>query len=131
MPRKADTWISLAALKFGDPSRSVRRPIRQPLVVLITVTPPSGVTPELARMKPLPLARVHFIPAVRDRQVKRPRVMDVPYARVGVLAPALERHFPPVHSFNVLSAPRVTDRAGTYVRHSVSGLRSDGPESSI
>lgn len=47
-------------------------------MVWITVTLPIGVTPELARMKPLPLASVHFIPVVMERQVNRPKVIELP-----------------------------------------------------
>jgi hypothetical protein len=50
----------------------------QPLVVVVTVTPPSGVIPDLARTKPLPLFRVRFMPVVIERQVNGPSVIEVP-----------------------------------------------------
>ena len=43
-----------------------------------TVALPSAVVAPLEMRKPSPLARVHFIPAVDDAQVKGPRVIDWP-----------------------------------------------------
>jgi hypothetical protein len=39
---------------------------------------PSAVVAELEMRKPSPFARVHFMPAVEDAQVKGPRVIDWP-----------------------------------------------------
>lgn len=85
--RALKTGCNARASALGDVARTPprwgsQRHLRvdgpQPLVVFVTATLPSGVTPDLARMNPLPLARVHFIPVVMERQVKGPRVIDVP-----------------------------------------------------
>jgi hypothetical protein len=80
---------------------------------------PNGVTAWLEITNPSPLASVHLMPAVDEAQVNGPRVIDWPYASVGVFSPALERHVSPVHSFSVLSVIRVTDFGGESVRQSV------------
>ena len=83
------------------------------------VAPPTAAMPDVAIVNPLPLARVHFMPAVEDAQVKGPSVMVCPYCRVGVFSPGFERHCWPVHLVTVLSVLRTADCAGEKVRHSV------------
>jgi hypothetical protein len=73
-PRALGDVVNDGALNCGAISDSGH----WPLVVVVSVTPPRGVTPDLARMKPFPLPRVHFMPVVVERQVNGPRVMEVP-----------------------------------------------------
>jgi hypothetical protein len=79
---------------------------------------PNAVVAALEMRKPSPFARVHFIPAVDDAQVKGPRVIAWPYPKVGVFVPALERQATPVHSVRLLSVFNVTDFGGETVRQS-------------
>ncbi len=69
--------------------------------------------------KPSPLPSVHFTPAVEDAHVKGPSVIDCPYCNVGVSTPALDRHWPPVHSVKLPSFSRLADLGGEIVRHNV------------
>src|SRR5271169_1829120 len=84
----------------------------------VTVACPSGVVRALEMRKPSPLASVHLTPEGDERQVNGPREIDMPYCKVGVPSPALERHCTPVHSVSVLSCFNVTDLGGEMVRHS-------------
>lgn len=52
--------------------------VAYPLFDVVAVTLPSALTPDLARTKPFPLAWVHLMPVVIERQVNGPRVMEVP-----------------------------------------------------
>jgi hypothetical protein len=84
----------------------------------VTVACPSGVVRALEMRKPSPSASVHLTPEVDEWQVKGPRETDMPYCKVGVPSPALERHRTPVHSVSVPSRFNVTDFGGEMVRHS-------------
>jgi hypothetical protein len=83
-----------------------------------TVAPPSGVTAVLEIWKPSPLPSVQLMPVVDEAHVNGPRVIDMPYPRVGVFSPALERHWSPVHSVSEPAVFSVTDLGGEMVRHS-------------